>query len=79
MTEEAFSVVGSPLSVMTSGVKTDTWLPRQNRGLVTSWGQVESTRTGFPSLLRFTGGRLQVIEQASVTPGLREVEEEDFS
>jgi hypothetical protein len=74
MTEEqAFSVVGSSISVVTSqesGVKTDTWLPRQNRGFVTSWGQVEGTRTGFPSLLRFTGGRLQVIEQAPVIPGL---------
>ena len=74
MTEEqAFSVVGSPLSVMTSeesGVKTDSWLPRQKRGFVTSWGQVESARTGFPALLKFVDGRLQVIEQASLVPDL---------
>ncbi len=67
MTEEqAFSVVGSPLKIAAgeeNGVKVETWFPRQDRGIVTSWGQVEGTPTGFPALLKFAGGKVQVMEQ----------------
>jgi len=67
MTEEqAFSVVGSPLNITTgeeNGIKTETWFPRQDRGTVTSWGQFEGSRTGFPARLKFTGGTLQAITQ----------------
>jgi len=68
MTEgQAFSVVGSPLRITTGeegGVKTETWLPRQDRGFVTSWGQAEGTPTGFPARLKFVDGKLQEIEQS---------------
>ncbi|SPE44042.1 exported hypothetical protein [Candidatus Sulfotelmatobacter sp. SbA7] len=67
MTEEqAFSVVGSPIKVTTgeeNGVKSETWVPRQDREFVTSWGQTEGMPTGFPARLEFSGGRLQGIEQ----------------
>ncbi len=67
MTEEqAFSVVGSPVKITTAeenGVKVETWFPRQDRGIVTSWGQVEGTPTGFPALLKLAGGKVQVMEQ----------------
>ncbi|MGB9204025.1 MAG: hypothetical protein WCB94_08610 [Terriglobales bacterium] len=67
MTEEqAFSVVGSPVKITTAeenGVKVETWFPRQDRGIVTSWGQVEGSPTGFPALLKFAGGKVQVMEQ----------------
>ncbi len=68
MTEEqAFSVVGNPAKVTTTeenGIKSETWVPRQDRGFVTSWGQAEGTPTGFPAQLKFVEGRVQVIEQA---------------
>jgi hypothetical protein len=64
MTEEqAFSVVGNPLHIATgeeNGVKVETWFPRQDRGTVTSWGQAEASRTGFPTRLKFAGGTLEI-------------------
>jgi hypothetical protein len=74
MTEEqAFSVVGSPVKITTAeenGVKVETWFPRQDRGTVTSWGQVEGTRTNFPARLKFADGTLEAIEQTAQTAGL---------
>jgi hypothetical protein len=74
MTEEqALSVVGGPINVTTgeeNGVKVETWFPRQDRGTVTSWGQVEGTHTGFPVQLKFTDGKLQAIEQTPRSPDL---------
>ena len=75
MTEEqAFSVVGSPIKVTTAeenGIKAKTWVPRQDRGFVTSWGQTEGTPTGFPTLLTFADGKLRVIEQAPRGPDVK--------
>jgi hypothetical protein len=72
MTEEqAFKVVGSPVKVTTAeenGIRAETWVPRQDRGFVTSWGQTEGMPTGFPALLRFSGGRLQGTEQTPSVP-----------
>jgi hypothetical protein len=69
MTEEqAFSVVGRPLRIAAAeenGVKVETWFPRQDRGIVTSWGQGEGSRTGFPARLKFASGTLQAIEQTA--------------
>jgi hypothetical protein len=68
--EQAFDVVGSPLnitSVENNGVKTETWSPRQDRSTVVGAGPGEGTPTGFPALLKFTGGVLQEIEQTHVT------------
>lgn len=66
MTEEqAFSVVGSPVKITTAeenGIQVETWVPRQDRGFVTSWGQTEGTPTRFPAWLKFTDGNLRALE-----------------
>jgi len=71
--EQAFDVVGTPINVVTgeeNGVKVETWFPRQDRGTVVTFRKNKSTRTGFPSLLKFADGKLQVIEQTPHTPDL---------
>jgi hypothetical protein len=71
--QQAFCVVGSPINVTTgeeNGVKVETWFPRQDKGTVVTFRRDKSTRTGFPALLKFTDGKLQVIEQAPRAPDL---------
>jgi hypothetical protein len=69
--EQAFSVVGSPLKITTTeqdGIKTETWFPRQDRsGTVATRGD-EGTPTGFPPLLKFTDGILQVVDELPAVP-----------
>ena len=69
--EQAFDVVGSPLNITSgddNGVKMETWSPRQDRSTVVGVRPGEGTPTGFPALLKFTGGVLQTIEQMHVIP-----------
>ena len=71
--QQAFCVVGTPINITTgeeNGLKVETWLPRQDKGTVVTFRRDESTRTGFPALLKFTDGKLQVIEQAPRAPDL---------
>ncbi|MGO9086886.1 MAG: hypothetical protein ACLQBK_16815 [Candidatus Sulfotelmatobacter sp.] len=65
-TEQAFDVVGTPLDVKTddaSGVHTEIWHPRQDKGKVVVVGYVDAAlgSTGFPAQLKFIDGKLQVI------------------
>lgn len=67
--EQAFDVVGTPLDKKTeeeNGVKVETWSPRQDGGTISARNRQKNMRTGFPTLLKFTDGKLEVIEQ---TPG----------
>jgi len=71
--EQAFAVVGTPLNVTTgeeNGTKVETWFPRQDKGTVVTFRKNKSTRTGFPALLKFVDGKLQVIEQTPRSPDL---------
>jgi hypothetical protein len=71
--QQAFNVVGTPINVTTAdenGVKAETWFPRQEKGTVVTFRRNKSTRTGFPALLKFTDGKLQVIEQEARSPDL---------
>jgi hypothetical protein len=71
--EQAFAVVGTPLNVTTgeeNGAKVETWFPRQDKGTVVTFRKNKSTRTGFPALLKFVDGKLQVIEQTPRSPEL---------
>ena len=71
--EQAFAVVGTPLNVTSgeeNGAKVETWFPRQDRGTVVTFRKNKSTRTGFPALLKFVDGKLQVIEQTPRSPDL---------
>jgi hypothetical protein len=72
MTEDqAFLVVGKPLKVESAeedGIKVESWSPRQDRA--TDLVRDGSTPTGFPAQLKFSGGRLQVIEQIPRAPDL---------
>lgn len=71
--EQAFAVVGTPINITTSeenGVKVETWFPREDRGTVVTFRKNKSTRTGFPSLLKFDDGKLQLIELTPHAPEL---------
>jgi hypothetical protein len=71
--QQAFCVVGRPINVTTgeeNGVKVETWFPRQDKGTVVTFRRDKSLRTGFPALLKFTDGKLQVIEQTPRAPDL---------
>jgi hypothetical protein len=62
--EQAFDVVGGALNVTLAdenGIKMETWSPRQDRSTVAAARPGDSTPTGFPALLKFADGRLQVI------------------
>jgi len=70
--DQAFDVVGAPLETKTAeenGVNVETWSPRQDGGTIGGRNRQKNMRTGFPALLKFTDGKLQVIEQAARTPG----------
>jgi hypothetical protein len=74
--DQAFDVVGTPLETKTeeeNGVKVETWSPRQDAGTIGARNREKNMRTGFPTLLKFTGGKLQRIEPAPGTsdPGAR--------
>jgi hypothetical protein len=74
--EQAFDVVGTPLDIKTeevNGVQVETWHPRQDKGK-TWWGGFSEGGdnntsssglvlggTGFPTLLKFVDGKLQVV------------------
>lgn len=63
-TEQAFDVVGTPLDVKTddaSGVHTEIWHPRQDKGQVVGRRTKDLGSTGFPAQLKFVDGKLQVI------------------
>jgi hypothetical protein len=69
-------VVGTPLDTKTEeedGGKVETWSPRQDGGTIGGRNRQKNMRTGFPALLKFTDGKLQVIELAPGTsdPGTR--------
>jgi hypothetical protein len=69
--EQAFDVVGTPLDTKTeeeNGVKMETWSPRQDAGSVPPLKRNHDLRTGFPALLKFADGKLQVIEQTPRAP-----------
>lgn len=71
--EQAFAVIGTPINVTTGeedGRKVETWFPRQDKGTVVTYRKNKSTRTGFPSLLKFVDGKLQLIEQKPNSPDL---------
>jgi hypothetical protein len=71
--QQAFNVVGTPINVTTgeeNSVKVETWFPRQEKGTVVTFRRNKSLRTGFPALLKFTDGKLQVIEQTPKAPDL---------
>jgi hypothetical protein len=64
--EQAFDVVGTPLDITTddtNGVHAEIWHPRQDKGqIINRRGKVEDLgSTGFPVLLKFVDGKLQVI------------------
>jgi hypothetical protein len=70
--EQAFSVVGAPLKKTASeenGIKTEIWLPRQDRDDSVAAGQPADTPTGFPVRLTFSGGVLRQIEAAPAIAG----------
>jgi len=74
--DQAFDVVGTPLETKTeeeNGVKVETWSLRQDAGTIGARRPEKNMRTGFPALLKFTEGKLQVIEQATGTsaPGAK--------
>lgn len=67
--EQAFCVVGEPASVesaMENGVQVEIWHPRQENGKKQPYHNMKSNRTGFPTTLKFAGGKLVAIEQSSV-------------
>ncbi|HEV2729915.1 MAG TPA: hypothetical protein VGV15_07770 [Terriglobales bacterium] len=69
--DQAFDVVGTALETKIdeeNGVKVETWTPRQDAGTIGVRKQEKNLRTGFPTLLKFTDGKLQTIEQAPRTP-----------
>ena len=69
--DQAFDVVGTPLDTKIEeedGVKVETWSPRQDGGTIGGRSRQKNMRTGFPALLKFTDGKLQVIEQAPKAP-----------
>jgi hypothetical protein len=72
--EQAFDVVGTPLDIKTeevNGVQVETWHPRLDKGKMLGGVTREYLGgTGFPALLKFVDGRLQVIEQTSRPPDL---------
>jgi len=62
--EQAFDVVGTPLDMKTddaSGVHTEIWHPRQDKGAVVGRKTKDLGSTGFPAQLKFVDGKLQVI------------------
>jgi len=74
--DQAFDVVGTPLETKTeeeNGVKVETWSLRQDAGTIGARRPEKNMRTGFPALLKFTDGKLQVMEQAAATadPGAK--------
>lgn len=69
--DQAFDVVGTPLEIKTdeeNGVKVETWSPRQDGGTIGGRNRQKNMRTGFPTLLKFTDGKLQRIDPAPGTP-----------
>jgi hypothetical protein len=75
--EQARIVVGAPLSVSNgedNGAKTETWLLRQDPGMVLGWNKSRgawkkvSTSTGFPTSVTFKDGKLQSIQQTPPVP-----------
>jgi hypothetical protein len=62
--EQAFDVVGTPLDIKSedvNGVKVETWRPRLSKGKMLGQRHEEMGDTGFPALLKFVDGKLQVI------------------
>lgn len=71
--EQACAIVGTPINVTNGeedGRKVETWFPRQDKGTVVTYRKNKSTRTGFPSLLKFVDGKLELIEQTPHSPNL---------
>lgn len=71
--QQAFCVVGNPINITTgkeNGVEVETWLPRQDKGTLITHRGFKNMRTGFPALLKFIDGKLQVIEQTPRAPDL---------
>ncbi len=65
--EQAFCVVGEPLSVETrveDGVSVDIWRPRQENGTKQPYHNMKPYHTGYPVSLKFADGKLVAIEQA---------------
>jgi len=63
--EQAYDVVGDPVSVTTgveSGANVETWLTHQETGATIGGRLHRSTHTGFPKSLKFVDGKLQVIQ-----------------
>jgi len=64
--DQAFDVVGTPLDTKTeeeNGVKVETWSPRQDGGTIGARSREKNMRTGFPARLKFSDGKLQMIER----------------
>jgi len=64
--EQAYDVVGTPLDIATddtNGVHAEIWHPRQDKGqAINRRGKIEDLgSTGFPVLLKFVDGKLQII------------------
>ncbi|MFI5176882.1 MAG: hypothetical protein ACHQKY_18650 [Terriglobia bacterium] len=71
--EQVFCVVGRPIKVTTgeeNGVKVETWFPRQEKGTASILWRDKTLHTGFPALLKFADGKLQVIDQTPGAPDL---------
>jgi hypothetical protein len=68
--EQAFCVVGEPLSAETKvedGVSVDIWHPRQENGTKQPYHNMKPYRTAYPASLKFAEGKLVAIEKAPAT------------
>jgi hypothetical protein len=70
---QVFYALGTPASMYVTtenGVETEIWKPRQERGFVVTFRGAQHSATGYPASLKFTGGKLTVIERSSAEPKL---------
>lgn len=70
---QAFCSVGTPVSVHAAtenGTEVEIWRPQQDRGFVVTFEGTRRSATGFPTTLKFVGGKLTTIERTTTEPDL---------
>lgn len=72
--QQAFAVVGMPINLQRgeeNGVTVERWFPRNDRGDIPSLSEVKSAHTGFPAMIKFSDGKVTVIEDTPRSPDLK--------
>jgi hypothetical protein len=77
--QQAFCVVGMPINILRgeeNDVKMEMWFPRRHKGAALASVYVkekkrQSARTGFPAMIKFSGGKVSVIEDTAKSPDLK--------